>query len=240
MLRALIKTVLILVVLLVSILLGLVVLYRFEFAKPPSTLMIKRYLYGETVNRQWVNLENVNPVLIHSVMMSEDGKFCAHNGIDYDALNEVIDDALEGGRSRGASTLSMQTVKNLFLWHGRSYLRKGLEMPLALLADTIWDKRRVMDVRGSRIDEEGRIWHRLFRRIKKDRHAPMRGVEWLASDPVAHRGAVDALIAHIDENVADFDEAVPDIGKQVEVEDLAELGGKDDKKGDDAADEGGE
>ena len=79
-------------------------------------------------------------------MMSEDAKFCAHNGVDWSALNSVIDDAIEGEKTRGASTLSMQVVKNLFLWPGRSYVRKILELPLALLADKVWSKKRMIEI----------------------------------------------------------------------------------------------
>ena len=108
--------------------------------------MVARLVSGKTVVREWVSLDNINPVLVHSVMMSEDAKFCAHHGIDYAALNQVIDDALEGEKTRGASTLSMQTVKNLYLWHGRSYFRKILELPLALLTDYVWGKRRMIEI----------------------------------------------------------------------------------------------
>ena len=79
-------------------------------------------------------------------MMSEDGQFCAHNGVDWDALNLVIESALEGEGTRGASTISMQTSKNLFLWSSRSYIRKGLEIPMALFSDYVWDKKRTMEI----------------------------------------------------------------------------------------------
>jgi len=78
--------------------------------------------------------------------MSEDGKFCSHNGVDWDALTSVIDGALEGEKTRGASTLTMQTVKNLFLWNSRSYLRKGLEIPLALWFDLVVPKKRILEI----------------------------------------------------------------------------------------------
>jgi len=78
--------------------------------------------------------------------MSEDGKFCSHSGIDWSALNQVIDDAIEGERTRGASTITMQLVKNLFLWPDRSFIRKGLEIPFALMAELILSKRRIMEI----------------------------------------------------------------------------------------------
>ncbi len=78
--------------------------------------------------------------------MSEDGQYCQHNGVDWQALNTVIDDAIDGEKTRGASTITMQTVKNLFLWNSRSFIRKGLEIPLALYVDAIWSKRRQMEI----------------------------------------------------------------------------------------------
>ena len=82
-------------------------------------------------------------VLVASVIMSEDGKFCSHHGVDWAELNQVIQEA--DARPRGASTLAMQTARNLFLWQGRSYLRKALEIPIALYGDLVWGKRREMD-----------------------------------------------------------------------------------------------
>ncbi len=124
----------------------LTVIYRYEGIKPVSTLMLGRYLTLQKVERQWIEFEDVAPTLYQSVLMSEDGKFCAHNGVDWDAVNLVISDALEGERPRGASTITMQTGKNLFLWGGRSYLRKALEVPLALWIDLVLPKKRIMEI----------------------------------------------------------------------------------------------
>ncbi|GJE15473.1 monofunctional biosynthetic peptidoglycan transglycosylase [Methylobacterium marchantiae] len=111
---------------------------------PPSTLMLARWLTLKPVDRQSVPLEAISPLLIQAVIASEDQRFCLHNGVDWGALREVVDD--DEGPSRGASTISMQTVKNVFLWPGRSFLRKGLEIPLAVFADTLWGKRRMMEI----------------------------------------------------------------------------------------------
>lgn len=108
--------------------------------------MIRDSLNGSGVRREWVEFEKIAPVLYQSVMMSEDGRFCSHSGVDWDALNQVIDDALEGEKTRGASTITMQLVKNLFLWPDRSFVRKGLEVPYAMMADRILGKRRVMEI----------------------------------------------------------------------------------------------
>ena len=113
---------------------------------PVSTLMAARYVEGKRVERVYVPLERIAPALVASVIMSEDGQFCRHSGVDWDALNEVMEDADEDGPARGASTIAMQTAKNLVLWPGRSFIRKGLEIPLALALDAIWPKRRVIEV----------------------------------------------------------------------------------------------
>ena len=124
----------------------LMLLYKVPFVHPVSTLMLRDVVLLRGYERQWVDLDDVEPALVQSVMMSEDGRFCAHDGVDWGALNLVIDEALDGEKSRGASTIAMQTVKNLFLWSSRSYLRKGLEVPLAIAADAIWSKRRLMEI----------------------------------------------------------------------------------------------
>ncbi|MEM9105005.1 MAG: monofunctional biosynthetic peptidoglycan transglycosylase [Pseudomonadota bacterium] len=124
----------------------LIVLYKIPGVHPVSTLMLRDLVSLRGYERQWVDFDSISPALVQSVMMSEDGRFCEHHGVDWGALNLVIDEALDGERARGASTIAMQTVKNLFLWSNRSYLRKALEVPLALAADTIWSKRRLMEI----------------------------------------------------------------------------------------------
>jgi monofunctional biosynthetic peptidoglycan transglycosylase len=112
---------------------------------PVSTLMLARYATLRPVERMAVELEAVSPHLPLAVLTSEDQRFCQHNGVDWDALREVVEAADEDGPVRGASTLPMQAAKNLFLWPSRSYLRKGLELPLALYIDLVWTKRRMME-----------------------------------------------------------------------------------------------
>lgn len=116
------------------------------FVHPVSTLMVRDFVTLSAFERHWVDIEDIQPLLVHSVIMSEDGQFCAHGGIDWSALSSVIDDALAGEPTRGASTISMQTVKNLFLWQGRSFVRKALEVPLALGFDLVVSKRRTMEI----------------------------------------------------------------------------------------------
>ncbi|MET3692947.1 monofunctional biosynthetic peptidoglycan transglycosylase [Methylobacterium goesingense] len=111
---------------------------------PPSTLMLGRWLTLKSVDRQVVGLDAISPYLIQAVVASEDQRYCLHDGVDWGALRDVVDD--EEGPSRGASTIPMQTVKNVFLWPGRSVIRKALEIPLAVVADTLWGKPRTMEI----------------------------------------------------------------------------------------------
>nr|WP_255561491.1 transglycosylase domain-containing protein [Pseudohoeflea sp. DP4N28-3] len=124
----------------------LVLAYLPASVHPVSTLMLAERLAGRTYERRWVEFEAIAPVAVQSVLMSEDGRYCAHNGIDWPALNLVLDEALEGEATRGASTIPMQTVKNLFLTSHRSVIRKALEIPLALFADAVWSKKRMMEL----------------------------------------------------------------------------------------------
>src|SRR5918912_1808729 len=113
---------------------------------PISTLMLQRWVMGESVDRRWRALDGIAPALPVAVVMSEDARFCRHLGVDYEALRTVLDQADDEGPSRGASTIAMQTARNLFLWQGRSYVRKALEIVLAHWLDLVWSKRRVMEV----------------------------------------------------------------------------------------------
>ena len=113
---------------------------------PVSTLMAWRWLTGAPVSRQWVDLGAISPWLPRAVVAAEDAKFCSHHGVDWDALREVIDDAEEGEATRGGSTITQQVAKNLFLWPGRSVVRKGLELPLALWIDLVLPKQRILEI----------------------------------------------------------------------------------------------
>ena len=119
-------------------------LYR--MGHPVSTLMVWRWLKGAPVSRQWIDLHAMSPYLPRSVVAAEDAKFCIHHGIDWDALNDVIEDAEEGEVTRGGSTITQQVAKNLFLWSGRSFVRKALEFPLALWIDFVLPKQRILEI----------------------------------------------------------------------------------------------
>lgn len=133
-----------LLILLVAAPIALLLLYRLPFIHPVSTLMVKDLVSLQGYERVWVPLDDIAPVLVNSVMMSEDGQFCSHYGVDWNQMMLVLGG--DGEPSRGASTIPMQTVKNLFLWNGRSYVRKALELPLAQVASLILPKRRIMEI----------------------------------------------------------------------------------------------
>lgn len=136
---ALIASVLVLGVLLVFILL------RF-FNPPISAVMLADELHGQRLRHRWVPLEDISPALIRAVIASEDGRFCSHWGVDWGSVRLAVDEALDGREPRGASTIPMQTVKNMFLWTERSYVRKVLEVPLAYLAVAILGRKRVLEI----------------------------------------------------------------------------------------------
>jgi monofunctional biosynthetic peptidoglycan transglycosylase len=98
------------------------------------------------IEREWRDLEDISPDLARAVMAAEDANFCDHWGFDLKAIEKAIEANAQGRRVRGASTISQQVAKNLFLWHGRSWLRKGLEAGFTVLIETIWTKRRIVEV----------------------------------------------------------------------------------------------
>nr|WP_312038829.1 monofunctional biosynthetic peptidoglycan transglycosylase [Pseudorhizobium tarimense] len=124
----------------------LILLYTLPVIHPVSTLMLADLALFRGYERQWVSLDDISPNLVQSVMMSEDGQFCRHGGVDWGEMKVVVEEALDGETTRGASTIPMQTAKNLFLWNGRSFVRKALELPLAMAADFVWLKRRTMEI----------------------------------------------------------------------------------------------
>ena len=113
---------------------------------PVSTTMIWRRLSGARVERQFVPISRISPTLPLAVIIAEDGRFCSHRGIDFTELREAFAEADDIDEMRGGSTITQQVAKNLFLWQGRSYVRKALEFPLALWIDLILPKRRVLEI----------------------------------------------------------------------------------------------
>jgi monofunctional biosynthetic peptidoglycan transglycosylase len=122
----------------------LVPLYR--VFNPVSTLMLWHWAMGGRVERSFVPIERMAPALPATVIASEDGRFCAHRGVDWREIRERLDDVDEIGAARAVSSITQQTAKNLFLWPGRSFLRKALELPLALWIDLVLPKWRVLEI----------------------------------------------------------------------------------------------
>ncbi|MCO5057997.1 MAG: transglycosylase domain-containing protein [Rhizobiaceae bacterium] len=124
----------------------LTIVYAPSSVHPVSTLMLKDLATLDGYDRRWVRLEDMGTLVVDSVVMSEDGQFCRHDGIDWGEFRVVLQDALAGEATRGASTIPMQTVKNLFLWGSRSHIRKAIELPLALYFDAVLPKARIMEI----------------------------------------------------------------------------------------------
>ena len=115
---------------------------------PVSNLMVTRLVNGDGIHKQWMPLDQMSPFLARAVISSEDQRFCLHHGVDWVEFQEAWDGAFDDkeGPIRGASTISMQTAKNLFLWDGHNIVRKVLEMPVAYYMDFIWTKHRMLEV----------------------------------------------------------------------------------------------
>jgi monofunctional biosynthetic peptidoglycan transglycosylase len=113
---------------------------------PMTVPMFSDAVFDGGVRNQWMPLKSISPNLIRAVIASEDNEFCHHYGFDFEEINDAIREARRGGRTRGASTISQQTAKNAFLWTDHSWVRKGLEAYFTLLIETLWPKRRIMEV----------------------------------------------------------------------------------------------
>lgn len=114
---------------------------------PPTTaFMIRAMLRGEDIVSEWVDESRIPPQLALAVVAAEDQRFPEHFGFDFVEIQKAVADVVSGGRMRGASTISQQTAKNLFLWPGRNFLRKGLEAYFTVLLETLWPKRRILEV----------------------------------------------------------------------------------------------
>ena len=118
----------------------------YTVVRPVSTLMLARMVEGKSYQRVHVPLKTIAPVALASVVASEDASFCDNDGVDWGSLREVLSGAGKHGPSRGASTITMQTAKNLFLWPGRSTIRKGIEIGMALVMGEAWPKARTLEI----------------------------------------------------------------------------------------------
>jgi monofunctional biosynthetic peptidoglycan transglycosylase len=116
------------------------------FFDPPRTiLMLQRAAEGETIRHYPIPLNRMSPHIVRAVVAAEDSRFCEHDGFDVEAIQDAMESNARGGRVRGASTISQQTAKNLFLWPDRSWVRKGFETYFTALIEFMWPKRRIME-----------------------------------------------------------------------------------------------
>jgi monofunctional biosynthetic peptidoglycan transglycosylase len=123
----------------------LVLLYR-ELPPPATPLMLLRLVEGAGMDKSWKPLSGISPHLVRAVMASEDSRFCSHDGFDWEAVQSAWQHDQHGRRLLGASTISMQTAKNLFLWPDRSWPRKALEVYFTVLIELAWSKQRIMEL----------------------------------------------------------------------------------------------
>ena len=123
----------------------LVVIYR--FVPPPVTAtMLGDFFTGRGVSKDWMSLDEMDRDMVRAAIGAEDSKFCSHNGFDIEAIEDAMKRNASGGRIRGGSTISQQTAKNVFLWQGGGYARKGVEAYFTFLIEHLWGKRRIMEV----------------------------------------------------------------------------------------------
>ncbi|MXP08749.1 monofunctional biosynthetic peptidoglycan transglycosylase [Pseudoblastomonas halimionae] len=124
--------------------LSLALVLLFAVVPPPYTATMAMDDNGAT--KDWTPLSRIDRNMVDAVIAAEDGKFCAHDGFDREAIEKAYRQNQQGRRIRGGSTISQQTAKNVFLWQGGGYVRKGLEAWFTLLIEKIWGKRRIMEV----------------------------------------------------------------------------------------------
>jgi monofunctional biosynthetic peptidoglycan transglycosylase len=122
--------------------LALVILYRFVPVPVTATMLMDEHGF----TKDWEPLSDIDRDMVRAVIAGEDGKFCRHSGFDTVAIMKAAKENMEGGRIRGGSTISQQTAKNVFLWQGGGFFRKGLEAWFTFLIENLWDKRRIMEV----------------------------------------------------------------------------------------------
>jgi monofunctional biosynthetic peptidoglycan transglycosylase len=121
---------------------ALVLLFRFVPVPVTATMLMD----GNGITKDWTPLSRIDRNMVSAVIAGEDGKFCSHDGFDREAIEDAIRRNQQGGRIRGGSTISQQTAKNVFLWQGGGFFRKGLEAWFTLLIEQGWGKRRIMEV----------------------------------------------------------------------------------------------
>src|ERR1041384_7369582 len=131
-------------VLVFALTVGPVVLMR--WVDPVTSAFMLRERIDRPVQHRWAEWSQISPHIKVAVIASEDQKFPEHHGFDLESINDALEERERGRRVRGASTISQQVAKNLFLWSGQSWIRKGLEAYFTLLIETLWPKRRILEV----------------------------------------------------------------------------------------------
>ena len=139
---------------LAAVILSVLLVLCFRWVPPPtSAFILKRhfesFFHGKpsvVVKYRWIGLDKISPYVPLAVIASEDQKFPHHWGFDLEAITDAVENNLKGGRLRGASTITQQVAKNLFLWSGRSFVRKGLEAYFTVLLELLWSKNRILEV----------------------------------------------------------------------------------------------
>lgn len=133
---------------LLFILLSLLLVLLFKWVPVPitATMALDGEVYEHGLSKDWEPLSNIDRNLVTAVIAAEDGKFCEHGGFDAAAIAKAAASNAQGGRIRGGSTISQQTAKNVFLWQGGGYFRKGMEAWFTVLIEKVWGKRRIMEV----------------------------------------------------------------------------------------------
>ena len=121
---------------------ALVIIYR--FIPPPVTATM--LMDENPITKDWTPLSRIDRNMVSAVIAAEDGKFCSHDGFDREAIEKAMERNAKGGRIRGGSSISQQTAKNVFLWQGGGFFRKGMEAWFTLLIESVWGKRRIMEV----------------------------------------------------------------------------------------------
>lgn len=124
--------------------LTLVLVVAFKWLPVPVTATM--LMDGNGITKDWESLNNIDRNLVSAVIAAEDSRFCEHSGFDTEAIEQAMRENMEGGRVRGGSSISQQTAKNVFLWQGGGYFRKGLEAWFTFWIELVWGKRRIMEV----------------------------------------------------------------------------------------------
>ena len=129
------------------ILFSIALVLAYRFVPPPITAtMLGDFFAGRGVQKDWMSLDEMDRDMVRAAIAAEDGKFCQHNGFDFEAIEDAMKRNASGGRIRGGSTISQQTAKNVFLWQGGGYPRKAAEAYFTFLIENLWGKRRIMEV----------------------------------------------------------------------------------------------